>query len=191
MPKSTSLGTTEPEVSGTSMMFSGLRSRWTMPLAWALGESGGARDREERGDGVRGGEAALALEHLAQRLAAEHLHDDERIIELGLAEVEHAHDGSVPDARRGPRLLEQAARGLGRRQLAADELDRDVHVELEVPRQPHGAHAALAEHAGQAVLLGDDVPREVMVPRGARRRRGVFLVLLGLGGGGGHMRSRS
>ena len=56
------------------------------------------------------------------------------------------------------RLADEARDGLGVAQgLGKQELERDRLVELKVMRRDHDAHAALAEHPLDAVLVREDV----------------------------------
>ena len=99
-------------------------------------------DREQRLNRVGRREALLPAEDRGQRLSVEELHDDERITLLGLAEIEDPDDRRVLEASGGARLLEETAGRLGRGAVAAKQLHRDVHVEREVVREPHRAHAS-------------------------------------------------
>ncbi|MFT3775569.1 MAG: hypothetical protein QM820_60245 [Minicystis sp.] len=95
---------------------------------------------------------------IRERLAVEQLHHEEGITVVGPPGVEHAHHRRVIEARRGLRLAEQALRHLGRLALGAQDLDRHLHVEVEVMRDPHHAHAALVELPDELVLAGDLLP---------------------------------
>ncbi len=56
------------------------------------------------------------------------------------------HRGAVGDTRAvacASRISREAASGDGA--VATDELQRDIEAQGEIPRLPHGAHAALSE----------------------------------------------
>ena len=140
MPKSTILGMSAPFSAVIDDDVVGLEV--AVDDALAVRGREGARDGQERLHGDGRGEALLAAEDGAERLAVEQLHDDEGVALIGLAEVEDAHDRGVHQAGGGARLGEQAVAGAGGRAIAADELDGDVDVERDVVRLPDGAHAA-------------------------------------------------
>ena len=92
----------------------------------------------------------------------------------------------MPEPRRGSRLVQEALGHLVRRELAADELDGDVDVERLVVREPHVAHAALAQRSSEPVLVGDHVagavarwPSAELAARGAGHGVAVGLGRLG------------
>ncbi len=116
-----------------------------------------ARDRQQQRDELRFRELAPAIEHLAQALAAQQLHDDEGVSELARAEIEDAHRRRVLQPRRRVGLALDTRGRIVRLQLAVDQLHRDVDVEGEVASPPDRAHAAFAHQLGQPVLLRDDV----------------------------------
>ncbi len=78
-----------------------------------------------------GREADAAIEHGAQRLALEQLHDDVGVAAVGLAWIEDAHDGRVSEPRRRPRLAHDALDDDGQAHLGVNELDG--HAGLEAP----------------------------------------------------------
>ena len=119
-------------------MFDGFTSRCTIPSDVRLVQR--ARDVA---DGLHLLVQRHALRGLAERAALDELHGDVRLA-LDLADLEHLADARVLDAGLRPRLLEQAQRQA--RVAAADELERDLAVELAVDAQVDGAHPALAEH---------------------------------------------
>ena len=73
---------------------------------------------------------------------------------LERADVDHARDVLALDAAppRAPRAGSARRRSACSRSSGQQELERDALVELEVPRRDDDAHAALAEHALDAVL---------------------------------------
>jgi hypothetical protein len=125
-------------------------------------ETGGVRVIEGGGDagtdvaGEFGAQPFLGVEHLAQALALDQLHDD------GLTSVlfEHVVDGDdvgMVEARRGDRFPTEP---LGDHRIGGERrfepLDRHFPIERQVHGQPHLGHAALREHALQLVPLRDD-----------------------------------
>ena len=156
MPKSTTFGVVRFRFVGEEDDVVGLEI--AVNDAFCVRGSERARDRQEGAHGLLCLEPSAIVEHGAERGPVEDLHDDERIAELGLAEVEDADDRGMSDLRGGARLLKEAARRLGGAGVAADELDGDVDVEDRVTRQPDCAHPALTEHARERVLAGDELP---------------------------------
>ena len=107
------------------------------------------------------GERALALEQLRQAVPLEVLHDDEGASVLGRARVGDVDDVLVADRRRQPRLLHQALRHLGAIEvLFAQHLDRHGLGQQHVRGLVHGAHAAFADLARQAVAIGQRVAHQ-------------------------------
>ncbi len=101
-------------------------------------------------------EAALVAEPRLQLLALEQLHGDEGRVSVD-AVVEDADEVRAVELRRGLGLTLEAGAGvvvLG--VLRAHQLDGDVDVEMQVPGHPHGAHAAVCEHALEAIPARDD-----------------------------------
>ncbi len=112
-------------------------------------------DRERRLDVER---RALG-QRRAERPAFEQLHDEVGADVLRHAVVVHGHDVRMPEPRDGDRLAPEA---LGEDavldQAAADRLERDGALELQVGRAVDVAHSARAEHAVDPVLVVDDQP---------------------------------
>ena len=140
---------------------------------------------------VRGGEALADLPEEGERrsatgsfpsrlsrvrevLALDELHGHEPDA-LGLADVVDAQDVLVRDpAREGDLAPEALERHRAVGDVLAEELERDVAVELAVVDQVDGAHAAAAERAHDLVAGADLEPsgstlRSVAVSCGARR----------------------
>ena len=122
--------------------FSGFRSRWMMPFSCAAARP--LRDLQRVVHGLLQGDRAR-VEPAAQRLALQQLHDGEGDAVVG-AEVVDREDVRMRERRDGLRLaLEPRERvGIGGDGFGED-LDRDVAVELRVPRPVDLAHAARAE----------------------------------------------
>ena len=119
---------------------------------------------------------AAGLQHVAHSLADRHLpalgqllgeilpvevfHDHERH-----AGGQHVHVGdprhiAAPQLDGGARLTLESADDLRVGEHArVQHLDREALVEPLVPRLEHHAHAALAEHALDPILAGDDLAR--------------------------------
>jgi hypothetical protein len=113
------------------------------------------------------GQRAAALEGLREILPLEVLHDHEGHARRQRPHVEHAGHVLAVDANRGARLAQEALHDLGvARDLGQEELERDALVELLVDRRHHHAHAALAEHAVDPVLAGDEVSNAHRAVRG-------------------------
>ena len=152
-------------------MFSGLMSRWTMPLACAA---------RERRCGLRGdpqdallGQLGLAREALGERLALEELHHDERAAVVGVAEVGDVDDVLVADRRRELRLLLEARDDrFALRVLLEQDLDRDALADQRVRRLVDRAHAALADLARDEVATRQRRRRSSSAAR-LRRAAGV------------------
>ena len=114
-------------------------------------------DRQDRLDRSNRAQPATPLEQSSEILALEQLHHDERLAELGAAEVEHAHDRRMAELGRRARFLEQTIGGVFADQIAVDELQRDVDVQRLVVRAPDRAHPTFAEQRLQTVAAGNDV----------------------------------
>ena len=170
MPKSATF--TRPSLE--SMMLPGFTSRWTIPRAWAAdegpGDLGGDAGRLARR------ERPVPAQDRGEILAVDQLHDDERPV-LVLAEVVHGHDVGMVQRRRGQRLLPEARAEVGiAAVLGAEDLDRDVAIELGVVGAVDGGHAPLPEELHQPIPPAQDAAdlRQIAVshrvgwPSGAR-----------------------
>ena len=107
-----------PAPAPESHRFSGLRSRWTIPVGVGGGEP--VEQLAQEPHRARRGEPPLAIEHRAQRLALEQLHREVGPPRRVLAEVEHLDDvrRAEPRSRPAPRAGSDRARrrcGTGRR----------------------------------------------------------------------------
>ena len=136
--------------------------------ALGVGCSERVDDGQQDLHGLDGGESALAVQDLAQGLTLQELHDHEGLVVSGPAEVEHAADGRVLEPRGGPRLGQEAVLVGLRGHVAADQLERHLGIERQVLRDPHRAHAPLAQEADELVLVGDDLADHVARARFGR-----------------------
>ena len=135
-------------------MFSGLRSRWTMPAACACSSAAQdlAHDRERprrrhraRRDGV--GQRSPARNSITRNSEPSG----------GAAEVGDGDDVRVGEAAGRLGLALEAARELFlAAQLGQQHLDREIAAHHRVLGAVHGAHAADADAADDAVALTDD-----------------------------------
>jgi hypothetical protein len=156
MPKSTTRACRRPSSRVSMRMLSGLRSRWTMPIAWAAARGVGDL-RAEVGDGARA-ELAVGVEVLGEADAADQLDHEVGAAVGELAGVDRAGDVGVIDAGGGDGLALEAGAGLGvARELGADDLDRDLLAQLEVLGDVDGAHATFTEQLDDAVAAVDDL----------------------------------
>ena len=97
-------------------------------------------------------ELPLAIELLADRLSLDVGH---HVVQESprLTRVEQREDVRVTQRRRRLDLLHEALGAEHRGQLRLEDLDRDVALVLEVAREIHGCHPALAELALDAVAV--------------------------------------
>ena len=128
------------------MMFAGFRSRCTTPAACAArdptprpGHPQSASDRQR----------SFALDHRREVHALTYRHRDV-LDAVDVAEVVDAHDVAVRDLSREQQLALEPALDIARRpRIAGDfrpnNLQRDSHAQLFVPRLVDDAHAAGAE----------------------------------------------
>ena len=138
----------------------------------AVHHAGRVRRHERLGDldgeakRVGDRQRALARHAVAERLARRHRHDV--VQELAVARaprVEEREDVRVVEPRRDADLPQEALTGERLRELRLEHLDGHVAVVLEVVREVHGGHAALAElalHAVAAVERGSQATRAVV-----------------------------
>ena len=131
MPKSTILTKSGRPSRSIRNTFSGLRSRWTMPLSCAAPSARAicAAIRSAR----CGGNGAPCLDRVRQRRAVDVLHHRVRHAVGRRAEVGDVDDVRVADARRGLRLLDEALdrRGVAH-DLALEHLDRERALDHRV-----------------------------------------------------------
>ena len=151
-PKSTTL-TKSCSPRRSRKTFSGLTSRWTMPLPWAAPSALATWRAMRRQRSTASGR--VAHHHLGQRLALQELHHDEGPPVGRGAEVGDVDDVLVADGAGQPRLLQQARDQLGLVvELLEQHLDRHRPPEHRVPRLVHRPHAALADAADDLVAVG-------------------------------------
>ena len=139
-PKSRIL--TKPSVE--TITFSGFRSRWTIPAAWAF-----ARPSETCAATLRTFFTGIGPGdgQLAQRLAVDELHRDEGRLAFA-ADLVDRDDVGMVQRRGGPRLLlePREAFAVGRERLGKD-LQRDFAAEPRVPRPVDLSHSPGPERA--------------------------------------------
>jgi hypothetical protein len=131
-------------------------------------------DGQQNLHGLDAAKAQLAVEPRCETLAVEKLHDDERIVLVGLSDIEDSNDRRVTEARRGARFELQTHAERFAIRFAADHLDGDRRIEGDVVRRPHRPHSAFTQKPFEAILRRNHVTRRV-----GRAR----LVRLGHGGG--------
>ena len=137
-----------------SMMLPGFTSRWTIPRAWAA-ERARATSAATRA-AWRGGERAVAAHDRGQVLTVDELHDDERAV-LVLAEVVDRDDVGVVERGGGQGLLAEAGAEVRiATVLGAEDLDRDVAIELGVVGAVDAGHAPLPEELHQSIPPAED-----------------------------------
>ena len=126
------------------------------------------------GQGLRLGQPSIG-QHLAQVGPVHELHDDPGEV-LDLAEVVHRDDTGVHQPREGLGLaLEALGPPLDLAGGWQQDLDRDLPVELHLPRPKDGAHAAPAEALHELVVdeLRLDADAQVLEVGGGDPLRGV------------------
>ena len=122
--------------------FSGFRSRWTIPFSCAAARP--ARDLDRDVDRLADRQRRRSRP-VAQRLALEQLRDEVRRAVVR-ADVVERDDVGVGERRDGARLLLEAAQAVRvRRQVAGQDLDRDVAPEARVAGAVDLSHAARTE----------------------------------------------
>ncbi len=154
------------------MTFSGLRSRWTMPAAWAAASAeaswpamAAAVATGRRRSGVAGqelGQGRAVVEGHGQKTHAFVLADlvdgaDVRMVEGGCGLGLAAEADLVGGARGAPVM---------------EELDRHLAAQLDVLGEIDDAHAAAAERPEQPVMRRSAGPRQAPRPAAARRAPG-------------------
>ena len=116
------------------------------------------------------GQRAPLLEVRREVRAHEVLHHHVGRAVLQLAHVDHPRDVVALEARRRARLAQEALHHLAAR-AGEEELDGHLLPQRDVRRRHDHAHAALPEHALDAVLAGEDLPL------GDRRSRRLGLLV--------------
>ena len=146
IPKSSSFGAP----SAPTRMLLGPRSRCTTRWPWALLDRR-CTPRDNSGSRSRTGGARSA------RCAASELPSTSSITRYGcpasvVPPSRSLHDARVTGVAEDPRLVAEAGERLGRREAAAQQLDRDALFELRIRALAaiHGAHAALADQRHRA-----------------------------------------
>ena len=161
MPKSTSLATSPRSPCASPLppslarkMFSGLRSRCTIPEAWAR-ERPSATCATMRWV-VAASSRPRRVQPRRQVLADQELHRNERNAVPEIV-VEHPDDVRALELGDGARL-EREARGVVRlaRGLGGHELHGAAHVERQVMREPHGPHGSAPQLAYELKAIGED-----------------------------------
>ncbi len=132
-----------------TMMFDGLRSRWTTPAAWAKATVSAMRSKTAR----RGGLAGERRGVLRQRLAAHVLHHVEPAAVVERAGVVHRHDPRMLEVGQHPRLLAQPRLEIARRRRRVRHLDRDLALEPPIVGGVDRAHAAAADRPADLVAI--------------------------------------
>ena len=171
IPKSSTFTKSGSPSFATSITFSGLRSRWTIPSA--------VRARDSARDLARDVERAAELEgplrdHLAQRVPFDELENEEERAVLELAEVGGGGDVRMVDVRGGHRLALEAGDHLRQAaHLGVKDLHREALAHVGVLRLVDGAHSPFAEQAIDPVATRQDRSDERL--RAARARRRLLL----------------
>ena len=110
-------------------------------------------------DGLFGGKLPAQMDEGAQVFTLDVLHSDE-LHALGFAQVVDADDVAVRDLRGEDQLLLEALDDCGVSGVfAADRLEGDGAVQLDVPGFVDGAHAAFAEQRDDFVALSEEKAR--------------------------------
>ena len=106
-----------------------------------------------------GRESTDPREPLRQGLPDEQLHDDERgaigrrVGARDLAALVNGDDARMYELRQRSRLLQEAANHIGvRAVMRMEEFDRELAIEVDVPRHPQNTEATLGECADQLIL---------------------------------------
>ena len=133
------------------MTFSGLRSRWTIPLRVRGAQR--ARHLVQDGDRAQQLEAPLSLQDAVERLALQVLHHEEDRAVVRLAEVGDVDDVGVVDEARGARLAQEALdRLLAAAVAVVEDLHRHLFTDVDVLGAVDDAHAAAPHDLAQLVL---------------------------------------
>ncbi len=97
-----------------------------------------------------------AREPRVEILPIEPLEDEVGLAALGAPDIEDARDVLAVDRRRGARFAKEPLDRARVVRFLSHELDRDAAPEIHVPRGDDDAHTAFAEHAFDAVFLGNE-----------------------------------
>ena len=147
-------------------------------------------ERVRHADGNVGGpverQAAAARHHLLKAFARHVLHLDE-IGVLGAAHIVDQHDVGVVQPRGRPSFAQKTVHVdlVAVHQLRREDLQRARAVQLQMLRFVYRAHAALADHFENAVLLDGlahhlVLPLRALLPRIVLQRVRLLLAVLGL-----------
>ena len=116
----------------------------------------GPRDLGGQACGLFRGQRTAPPDDGRQVLAVYELHDDERAGGIGAVVVDR-HDARVIERRGGLRFLAKAGKKVGIPSVfGAQDLDRDITLQLGVARTVDRRHAALAEQFDQSVSTTED-----------------------------------
>ena len=111
-----------------------------------------ARDLQPDPKHALEGQRALHVHHVLQREALEVLHHDVQLAGGELPVIVHGHDVIVAGPRERRRLTHEALAQLHEhRDVAADDLDGDLAIEVDLVGEVDRAHAALAQAREDAV----------------------------------------
>ena len=152
MPKSRSLATGAPLARASRKMLSGLRSRWTMPAAWAASSAVGHRDQDHEAD--RGRAARRPARGQCPRLSPVRYSITSRggrraSVPKSLMSTMFGRPDLVDGARFDAKPPDQL---IALREAERQHLDRDGAIDLRVDRSIHRAHPAFAEDPDDAVV---------------------------------------
>ncbi len=138
----------------------------------------------------------LLVEERPEARALEDLHREEDRAFARAAAVEDLDDVLVPDAREGPRLLEELVDGGGVGARGLDDLDGDGPVGVQVLREVDPRAAARLELAHEAVAIEKGLTEQriaaaAYVSVGARHQQASSVVrVAGSSGDAGRLQSR-
>jgi hypothetical protein len=121
-------------------MLAGFRSRWMTPMAWHATRQSSSR----------------AFPRVADRLAFEQLHDEERRFVLGAIVVEHGDTGGVTDLVGDVALAKETlADGLVAGKVEVEDLQRGP-LAVAMRGRIHGGHATDAQEGFDGPLPLDE-----------------------------------
>ncbi len=141
----------------SSMTFWGFKSRWMTPCSCAACSPSQIWRKRRRVRAI--GQALLALDERREVLPLDVVHREVRIA-IGLAEVVNAQDVLVRDlARELDLALEALDHGFVLGDVRADQLERDLAVELLILDLVDGPHASAPQNPKDPVAFPDLHPR--------------------------------
>ena len=146
--------TTTRPVALSISTFPGVRSRWTIPRAWAYASA----DAIGRAISDACAQPSRPVpRHIREIRPVDELHDEKRRLAV-LAVVVEAHDVLVHERRQDAGLAREPAPEL---EILGDprveQLDGDVAAQAAVVGPPDRAHAPLADASLELVAAGDEV----------------------------------